>query len=212
MMKVMFYPLAAVVNVLTTLDSVMGKIGGTGLLMKFYYMSLIFGRTATATFMIVDGLTEMTRKLTRNSKLIMDIIGIATMWYGGGMMLKGGRALLGVKGGRAALRSSKTFSTAQSGYIRHQTAGLQGKELAAAAAQARAATYSAGGKAYLYGGGAVAGYGANTLLQSGDSGMGQTYMDGNNGYGAYQQSLYIENAIMNNTNMNDTFYAAQLNQ
>ena len=92
-----------------------------------------------------------------------------------------------------------------------QTAGLSGKALTRGTADATRASEIFGGKAAMYAGGAVAGYGANTYLQAGDNGMGQTYQNGNNGYGAYNQ-LYIENATMNSTNMNDTFYVAGLNQ
>ena len=211
MMKMVFYPFAAVVSVMTTMDELLGKIGGDGLLMKFYFMSMMFGRTAGFIIMMVDGMTELTRMLTGSGEGLMKIIGIASMYYGGGIMLKGGKAIAGTAGGKAFLARSGLFKAGQKRYVGQATAGLSGKALTRETANATRASEIFGGKAAMYAGGAVAGYGANTYLQAGDNGMGQTYQNGNNGYGAYNQ-LYIENATMNSTNMNDTFYVAGLNQ
>ena len=70
------------------MDTLLGKVGGTGLIMKWYFLSMIFGRWASALIIIADKLTEVTRQLTGGGKLIMQAIGIVSMFYGGGAMLK----------------------------------------------------------------------------------------------------------------------------
>ena len=77
--------------------------------------------------------------------------------------------------------------------------------------------YDPYGKALMGAGAFGVGYGANTYMTAGAAGEGTNYSPqdgammwgpgGDNGY-----NLYIENAMMNNTNMSDTFYVAGLNQ
>jgi len=217
MMKVLFYPVKIVLDVMIGMDALLGKVGGTGLIMKWYFLSMIFGRWASALIIIADKLTEVTRQLTGGGKLIMQAVGIASMFYGGGAMLKGGRAVLGTKAGKAALNKSGWFRKVAIGRGEAAAAGKTGAEYGKAFGAGYQSMYDPYGKMLMAAGTFGVGYGANTYMTAGAGGEGTNYSPqdnaimwgpgGDNGY-----NLYIENAMLNNTNLSDTFYVAGLNQ
>ena len=216
MMKVLFYPVKIVLDVMIGMDALLGKVGGTGLIMKWYFLSMIFGRWASALIIIADKLTEVTRQLTGGGELIMKAIGVVSMFYGGGAILRGGKAVLGTSAGKAALAKSPLFGRIATNRAQAAAVGKTGKEYGKAYASGYQSVYEPYGKALMGAGTFGVGYGANTYMTAGAGGEGTNYSPqggimwgpgGDNGY-----NLYIENAMMNSTNMSDTFYVAGLNQ
>ena len=111
MARMLFMPIKALTNVFIAMDNVLGAVGGSGALMKFYFLSMIFGQIGAAAIMAAQSVGYLIKVITGGSEALEKLIGIGLMvsmfipgvgpvTRGGSMMMKGARGMKGLGTGR----------------------------------------------------------------------------------------------------------------
>ncbi len=108
MTKQLFLPFKVLNSALQFTDNILGKIGiddGSGLIGKYYFLSLVFGRIGAAVMIAANAVQYLVNTLAQGSETIGDVLGlimIATSVYA---PLRTGLVMAG-KGGKAGMAAA----------------------------------------------------------------------------------------------------------
>ena len=115
MAKTLFYPLQLVGSALMMIDNVLGRVGGEGLILKFYTLRLMFGTIGSFAIMASQGIQSLLASLDALGDalgVIMMVASIFPMFSGARMAMFGARGTmmgrsLGTKGGSSRLLGAR---------------------------------------------------------------------------------------------------------
>ena len=115
MVKAMFIPLNILNRTLELTDIILGTVGGSGLIFKFGALSMMFGGTAAAAFMMADALGAAMDRLGDLGRVIGPVLTIMSLFYGlGGLNIAArgvaGKTVMGATGKSLLKKNSLTQS------------------------------------------------------------------------------------------------------
>ena len=104
MTKQLFLPFKVLNSALQFTDNILGKIGiddGSGLIGKYYFLSLVFGRIGASVMIAANAVQYLVNTLAQGSETIKDALGVIMII---GSLIPMGRGLvMAGKGGKAAM-------------------------------------------------------------------------------------------------------------